>query len=85
MSKPNEPEIKIVRIKDIALRYGCTERTVFTYQADGVIPKPRKLPGKRWPFWYEHELLANENRSTRLKARKSSATLPKTTQPTLNF
>lgn len=71
-----KPNVVILRIADIALRYGVTYRAVTKWHAAGVIPKGRYLPKKSWPFWYEHEIQQNENRSRRLRQRRAKVVTP---------
>lgn len=83
-----KPNVVIMRIADIALRYGVSYRTVTTWHLDGTIPKGRYLPRRAWPFWYQHEIEANENRQRRLKNRRAAVTappLPKIIQPQFGF
>lgn len=75
MSAPtaDKPARKRLHIKDLACAYGVTERTIYTYHADGTLPKGRYLPGKPWPFWYEDEIEANEKFKPRLKSKRQKA------------
>jgi hypothetical protein len=81
-----KPNRVILRIADIALRYGVTYRTVTDWHATGVIPKGRHLPGKSWPFWYQDEIESNENGNRRLTKRRATVTTPaKPSLPQFSF
>ncbi len=75
----------ILRLKDLAQRYGCDVRTIFRYHVQGVIPAGRYLPKKCWPFWYLHEILANETGKKRLLRRRDKATPDKQIHFPLQF
>jgi len=73
-----------LHIKDLALIYGVTERTIYTYAREGTLPAPRYLPGKPWPFWYQSEIEQNERYKPRLQSKRQkalAASLPQKPQP----
>lgn len=68
-----KPALVVLWRKDLARRYGCDLRTVDRYHTEGVIPAGRYLPKRARPFWYETEILANEDRKPKLKALRLKA------------
>jgi len=38
----------ILRRKDLAVRYGVSERTIDRWRADGTLPRPRHVHGPMW-------------------------------------
>jgi hypothetical protein len=54
------PGGRVLRIKDLAARYGCSPRSITRMVIDGAIPPPHALRGRRWPFWYLGEVVAAE-------------------------
>jgi len=67
------PAPRILWRKDLAQRYGCDPLTITRYHRDGIIPAGRFLPKKSRPFWYEHEIIANEQNNLRLTRRLAKA------------
>lgn len=76
MPPTTKPAPVILWRKDLSRRYGCDLRTIDRYHAESVIPAGRYLPKRARPFWYDHEILANEDRRPKLKARRLKAENP---------
>jgi hypothetical protein len=55
--------IRKLRKRKVAEREGCSTRTVDRRSARGQLPPPHYDPGSPIPWWYEHELLANDQRA----------------------
>ena len=54
----------VVRRKDLALRYGVSERTIDRWKEDGLLPRPKYLQG---PFWTPSQIAEMESRETQNK------------------
>jgi len=62
---------KYLRKKQVALRYGCSERQVDLMSRDGRLPAPIFLGS--FPMWSEDELVARERAAVRPPAKKPKA------------
>ncbi|MCQ2231401.1 MAG: hypothetical protein MJZ30_06085 [Paludibacteraceae bacterium] len=51
------PQVKILYIGDLAMRYGKSDRTIWNWIRDGAVPKGRKFDcGDNRDYWLSNEM-----------------------------
>ena len=64
MSRNQQQGRRYFRKRNVAERYGISDRSVDRLARAGRIPPPIYLPGSRFPLWLESEFDENDRAST---------------------